>query len=70
MLMECCNLIGVKSDSAALCGPADKAVVIKGVNQLLKVIQRWDVYNVSADEKGKLLQFYRHLTGVLLENRW
>ena len=70
MMMECCNLIGVKHDSTALNGSADLAVVIKGVNQLLKIVQRSEVYNVSADDKGKQLQFYRHLVSVLLENKW
>ena len=70
MMMECCNLIGVKHDSTALSGSADLAVVIKGVNQLLKIVQRSEVYSVSADDKGKQLQFYRHLVSVLLENKW
>ena len=70
MLMECCTLIGLKSDSAALCETLDKTLVIRGVNQLLKVVQRWDVYDVAADDKGKQLQFYRHVVNVLLENSW
>lgn len=70
MLIECCNLIGVQSDSAALCGPVSQAVVIKGLNKLLKTVQSLKVYSESTDEKGKQLPFYRHLVAVLLENSW
>ena len=70
MIMECCNLIGLRHDSTALSGSADLVVVIKGVNQLLKTLQRSEVYSVSADEKGTQLQFFRHLVAVLLENNW
>ena len=68
MLRECCDLIGVKPDSAALSEEVDKIVVTRGINQLLKVVQRWDIFVVTTDDKGKQLQFYRHLINVLLEN--
>ena len=70
MMIECCNLIGLKHDSSTLSGSADLAVMIKGVNHLLKTLQRSEVYTVSADDKGTQLQFFRHLVSVLLENKW